>query len=172
MATKHDVYEALRDHFAKTKEAPDLNALAGSIGLHWPALKQHLLRLKKEGAVRWEDGDYSTMELGAKLPKPDKHSAPTPAAKGTQPRKKPTRAPKVSTTEVRAEVLATSGPTSLIGARAVIYDDGELAQLEAQADQLEASAGALRALVTAIRAQKPLDARSAMLIEIVAQVQA
>lgn len=70
---------------------------------------------------------------------------------------------------------ALTAPTatgSLVGARAVIYDDSEIAKLEGRVVAAEENAKFLRALIEDIRAQKPLDAEAALLIGVVAKLQA
>lgn len=165
MATKHDVYEALQAHFATNDNAPSQEQIAKAVGSQWPAVKQHLLRLRNEGVVRWENGDYGTLRLTAKAPKADKNS---PAeAKPTAKRQRQPRAAKTSREVTPAQPVAEG---SLVGARAVVYDDGELAALEAEVVRAEEHAKFLRGLLDSIREQAPLDAEGALVVGLLARL--
>lgn len=169
MATKHDVFRAVQDHFTQANRAPTQAELEKAVGTHWTAIKQHLFRLRREGALVWDDGDYTSMRLTSKAPKADKNGGKAVAPPKTR------RASKMVETPATAPTPAPAEPPSkdsLIGARAVVYDDAELAQLEAEVVRAEEHAKFLRALLEGVRSQKPLDAKAAMLVEVIAQVQA
>lgn len=48
------MYERLRDHVARTGEAPDLASFARGLGMHYVSLKQHLEALAHKGYLQFE----------------------------------------------------------------------------------------------------------------------
>lgn len=177
MATKHDVYEALRAHFAKRDTAPTQDQLSAAVGSPWTAVKQHLLRLKTEGVVAWEPGDYSTLRLTAKTPRADKNSP-------NGPQERPARRPRGgapstiarSLTRPRAAAPAPAAASTpapgLEGAIAVTYDAEEIEQLAALEQQLRAAADQIGAIVAALRTSPPLGPLGASLFQFLAQARA
>lgn len=152
----------------KVKSREDAERMSGLAGR---AVSCALQRLLDAGLITYEKPhpraiDYESI-------RPTSGSAPTKMAPARKPRTKAAKAEPVVETPAPAPALTAPTATgSLVGARAVIYDDSEIAKLEGRVVAAEENAKFLRALIEDIRAQKPLDAEAALLIGVVAKLQA
>lgn len=158
----------------------DAPVMAKGAGMDVHTLRASIVRLRRQGVLEHEPRDYTTIRLlpGAGVPPTKVDPKPTKMAPAREPHTKASKAepvvePKVVETPAPAPALTAPTATgSLVGARAVIYDDSEIAKLEGRVVAAEENAKFLRAQLEDIRAMKPLDAEAALLIGVVAKLQA
>jgi len=168
MATKHEVFAALQAHFAQHVAAPTQEELANALQSHWLAVKQHLFRLKGEGAVTWESGDFSTLRLAA--------SKASKADKNTPKVTKVTRAAKPKVAAPVADVSSSTASTGIEAARGATIDDGSIEMFKGWSADLRARieadlklANEIDAMVAALEGLPRLGARGALIFELLSK---
>lgn len=142
--TKHDVYAFISTFLEKHGRAPEQAEFEKALKSHWNAIKQHMLRLHKEGAVSWEFRDLSTMRLGTKPPKTDRNAEKPPKAKKARPSKSEPKVRSLAGRVVPAPAPSAATPSRVVSVAALdALKQLPVGRIETAIDEIIASAPTL-----------------------------